>query len=298
MCNYRESKNAIQSKEIVMKFSRRDDPIDVVVLASGVNKIPLYEGYVPGYKALIPYNGRASIHYVLDALCAVKSVRRICIEGPVALLEKELANRSPDNRITLQEGGETFVDSLVLGLQHFRSSPAVLFAAADLPLMTPESVRDFLSGCADAPTEYEQNLYVSAVPKDSYSGAFTRFTKPFNRYRDVSLCHGNLFLADPTLLDRPDIRKRVNQMYAGRKTIKTALAFGWKVALTYVVGVELLHILTLRRMGEIASQQLGFGVVPVLVEHPEIAIDVDEPDDYQLVRERIEQQAERLILCT
>jgi CTP:molybdopterin cytidylyltransferase MocA len=280
-----------------MKFSRRDDPIDVVVLASGINEIPLYKGYVPGYKALIPYNGRASIQYVLDALCAVQSVCRISIEGPRALLAKELANRLPDDRITLQEGGETFVDSLVLGLQHFRSSPAVLFVAADLPLITSESVRDFLSGCADAPTQYEQNLYVSAVPKNSFGEVYDRFAKPFNRYRDVSLCHGNLFLADPTLLDRPDIRKRVNQLYAGRKTIKTALAFGWKVALTYVVGVELLHLLTLRQMGDIASRQLGFGVVPVLVDHPEIAIDVDEPDDYQLVRERIEKQAERLILC-
>src|SRR5687768_6274151 len=106
-----------------MKFSRRDEPIDVVVLASGVNEIPLYEGYVPGYKALIPYNGKASIHYVLDALCAVKSVRRICIEGPCGPLEKELASRLPDDRITLQEGGQTFVESLVLGLQHFRASP-------------------------------------------------------------------------------------------------------------------------------------------------------------------------------
>lgn len=280
-----------------MKFTRRDDPIDVVVLASGVNKIPLYEGYIPGYKALIPYRERASIQYVLDAVSAVKSVRQICVEGPRDLLEKELANRLPDSRITFVEGGTTFVESLVIGLQHFRSSPSVLFVTADLPLITPESLTAFLSGCADAPSQYEQNLYVSAVPRTSYVGPFTKFTKPFNRFKDVSICHGNLFLADPKLLDTPEIRERIHLLYSKRKTIQTAFAFGWQVALTYIFGVELLHILTLRQMADIASRHLGFGVVPVLVPHPEIAIDVDEPDDYQFVRERIDQQAEQLVLC-
>ena len=51
------------------------------------------KGYVPGYKALIPYHGRTSIQYVLDALQGVPSVRRICIEGPSQLLKQELAGR-------------------------------------------------------------------------------------------------------------------------------------------------------------------------------------------------------------
>ncbi len=42
--------------------------IDVVVLAGGVNKIALYDGYQPGYKALVDFGGRPSIQYVLRAL--------------------------------------------------------------------------------------------------------------------------------------------------------------------------------------------------------------------------------------
>ncbi len=281
-----------------MKLPWPDEPIDVVVLASGLNKIPLYEGYEPGYKALIPYQGKASIHYVLDAIRKVKGIRRIFVEGPTELLSKELESRIAQDRIVLQEGGETFVDSVVIGLEHFRASPAVLFVAADLPLIASDAITDFLVGCAGAPTPRKENLFVSAVPKESYIGAFTKYTKPFNRYRDVTLCHGNLFLATPSLLEQPGIRDRVQQLYAGRKTIKTALAFGWKVALTYVIGVELLHILTLQQMADIASRELGFGVNPILVNHPEIAIDVDEPADYEFVRERLKKRAELLLLCS
>ena len=266
--------------------------IDVVVLASGINHVSLFSGYVPGYKALIPYHERASIHYVLDALCATAAIGHICIEGPCALLAPELEKRVADRmQITLVEGGTTFVDSLVIGLQHFADSPLVLFVTADLPLITPEAVQCFLAACAAAPPDRPPGLYLSAVPRVAYTGAYAHFTKPFNRYKDVSLCHGNLFLADPTLLQRPALKERINRFYAGRKNaIQTTLALGWKVALVYMIGVELLHLLTLQKFADFVSRELGFGVTPILVPYPEMTIDVDEPDDYVFVRDRIEER--------
>ena len=265
-----------------------NETIDVVVLASGLNQISLYEGYVPGYKALIPYHGRASVQYVLDALRRVPSVGRICIEGPCVLLEKELADRLVKDQLTLVEGGATFLDSLVIGLKHFASSPSVLFVTSDLPLVTPEAIQDFLSGCAAA---QEPSLAIAVVPKTAYTGPYVHFTKPFNRYRDISLCHGNLFVARPALLEHPTLKERINRFYAGRKNaVATTLALGWQLAVVYLIGVELLHALTLKQMARFASKQLGFEIAPVIVEHPGISIDVDEADDYTFVRDRIEER--------
>lgn len=56
--------------------------IDVVVLAGGVNRIALYDGYQPGYKALVDFGGRPSIQYVLRALRQSPYVRDLCIVGP------------------------------------------------------------------------------------------------------------------------------------------------------------------------------------------------------------------------
>ena len=242
-------------------------PIDVVVLASGLNQIVLFDGYIPGYKALIPYHGRASIQYVLDALEGVSAVRAICVE-------------------------ETFLDSLVIGLKFFASSPAVSFITADIPLVTAAAICETLTAWERVPKEPPQSLFITAVPQTCYKGAYTHFTKPFNRYRDVSLCHGNLFIADPKLLHHQNLKERINRFYAGRKNaVTTTLALGWRLALVYLFGVELLHALTLKQMARFASQHLGFGVAPLLVEHPEITIDVDEPDDYCFVRDRIEERS-------
>lgn len=269
-------------------------PIDVVVLASGLNQIVLFDGYIPGYKALIPYHGRASIQYVLDALEGVSAVRAICVEGPRTLLEPELAKRLAAQGSTLQlvEGGETFLDSLVIGLKFFASSPAVLFITADIPLVTAAAIHETLTAWERVPKEPPQSLFITAVPQTCYKGAYTHFTKPFNRYRDVSLCHGNLFIADPKLLQHQNLKERINRFYAGRKNaVTTTLALGWRLALVYLFGVELLHALTLKQMARFASQHLGFGVASLLVEHPEITIDVDEPDDYCFVRDRIEERS-------
>jgi CTP:molybdopterin cytidylyltransferase MocA len=272
-------------------MSRGDGAVDVVVLASGVNHIPLFPGYEPGYKALIPFHGKPSIQYVLEALDQTPGLGRLCVEGPVALLTETLGDRLDDGRLILREGGATFLESIVIGLETFPDAPEVLFVTADIPLLTPEAVADFLAARATTSTEYAENLCISVVPREAYTGPYTHFTKPFNRYRDVSLCHGNLFLASPALLSHPNLRPRIERLYAGRKNaLLSTLALGWQIAVAYMVGVELLHVTRLGEMSAYASHHFGFGIVPVLTPHPEITIDIDEPDDYDFVRDRIEER--------
>jgi len=40
--------------------------LDVVILAGGINRIPLYPGAKPGYKALLPFAGKPAIQYTLE----------------------------------------------------------------------------------------------------------------------------------------------------------------------------------------------------------------------------------------
>lgn len=263
--------------------------IDAVVMASGVNRIPLFEGYVPGYKALIPFHGRNSIEYVLDALEGVPAVKRICIVGPKDLLQDALDSRMSPRKLEFEQGGETLLDSMMAGLRHFQSSSAVLVISADLPLITPSAITDFLTAAATLTTDYDQNLYVSVAPKECYTGPYTGFSKGFNRFRDITLCHGNLFIADPRLAANHAATERVNSLYRGRKNALTsALALGLRITIAYMLGVELLHIVSLRQMARIASYRFGFGIIPVVVNHPEIAIDVDEPNDYEFVRDLLD----------
>ncbi len=243
--------------------------MDVVVLASGVNRIPLFPGDRPGTKALVDFHGKSSLRYVLDALERVEGLGRICVEGPAPSIDDELVGWTGKRAIERIEGGETFLESLVRGLEHYRDSNRVLFVTADLPLLAPEAVRDFLDGIEREDPRHAGMLHVSAVPKDAFTGAFARPTKPFNGYRGMPVCHGNLFAVDPRLLARPDV------------------ALGLDIAVVYMLGVEVFHLIALKPMARYLSRRYGFGVVPVLVRHPGITEDIDEPDDYVFVRDRL-----------
>lgn len=261
-------------------------PVDALVLAGGINRIPLYPGYTPGYKALLSLGGKPSLRYVLDALEGVTHLGRRVIVGPP---EPELRGVFPNpGAWELLPAGETMMESLFTGLEHLRQSPAVLCTTADLPLINPAAVTDFLQACASG-GHAEGGIFWSMVPEGAFTGPFVRVRKGFNRFRNVAVCHGNLYLLRPGHLFASPLDSRLNSLYHARKsTIRAALVLGPRVGLAYLVGVHLLRRLTLERMAAIISRRLGLTLVPVLLECPEITLDVDEPWDYDLVRELLE----------
>jgi 2-C-methyl-D-erythritol 4-phosphate cytidylyltransferase len=107
--------------------------IDAVVLAGGVNTVALYEGYEPGYKALLPLGDKLAIQYTLDALRAVPGVKRIAIVGAVDELRPVLAEHGLTDCV-LVPGGDTIMDSIYHGLQHFADSSMVLMVTAQLSI--------------------------------------------------------------------------------------------------------------------------------------------------------------------
>ena len=277
-------------------------PIDVVVLASGINRIPLFPGDKPGNKALISFHGKTALRRVLDALDGVPDLGRVCVEGPVDVLGPELATCVTGRRVELIAGGETFVQSLVVGLEHFRESKRVLFVNADLPLLTSAAVTAFLDAMPAEDPDHIGQLYVSAVPEPAFRGLYARPTKPFNGYRGMRVCHGNLFAVDPRLLELPGLRKRIDALYRGRKNaLRSTWALGLDIALVYMLGVELLHVVSLPQMARYVSRRFGFGIVPVVLPWPELTEDVDEPDDYafveQVLEERRQEQERKQTAC-
>ncbi|MHB0936647.1 MAG: nucleotidyltransferase family protein [Armatimonadota bacterium] len=261
------------------------EAVDAVVLAGGLNEIQLFEGDGTGYKALLPFGDRLAIHYTFDALRAAPAVKRIAVVGPVEKLRPALANYQD---VELIEGGETIMDSIYSGLQHFAASPMVLIVTADLPLLTPAAIGDFLAACGQVELTYAENMFFAVVPERSYTGAYAEVPKAFNRFKDIAICHGNLFLVDPRLLKNTHATRRMNALYNARKNpISSALAVGLHVGLTYVLGVHMWHLLSLNHMAQIASRRFELGLIPVVLDHPEVTVDVDEPADYAFVVRQI-----------
>jgi molybdopterin-guanine dinucleotide biosynthesis protein A len=261
--------------------------INVAVLAGGVNRLSLYEGYLPGYKCLTPLKGRPMIQFVLDAIGDVPQVERICIVGP----EEIRAAIEHPGRYEYTPAGNSPGESIFSALKYFSDSPAVLLVPADLPLITPLSVTGFLEHCVSEEASYDASILWAMIPEESFRGPYIKVTKGYNRFRDISVCHGNLFLITPSVLKNEEIVSRINGVYEVRKSsIKAAMAAGLFIGIAYIVGVHFLRALTLRQTARMLSRHLAVEMIPVLLDHPEVAVDVDTPEDYVFVQEQISRQ--------
>lgn len=262
-----------------------------VVLAGSLNRIQLYEGYQPGHKALLEFNGKPSIAYTLDALRSDPRITRICIVGPGKVLTAALEATRVKN-IEYEPQGENLIESLAHGLHHFKGASAVLIATEDTPLITGAAVTAFIDHCAVMPLRYAENLLISFAPKRAFTGPYEAARKPFNRFRGQSVVHGNLALVEPNVTENVEFAAKMNMLYEGRKHWRTQLkAVGFRLSLAYVFGVFLAPILSLENMARLVSWRIGIGLSPVLIDHPEICVDIDEPKDYKFVKELLEQQS-------
>ncbi len=264
------------------------DGLAAMVMAGGVNTIPLYEGYRPGHKALVEIGGQPAIRYPLAALRRSRYVREICIVGS----REHLAGVVDDPSVAFVPPGDTLLGSIVAGLTRLRHHPLVLATTADLPLLTAEVLDRFVAACAALPIAYDANVFVSAVPQGAFTGTFARVDKIMAHFRDDIYCHGNVMLVQPALLDNALAMGRINAMYAGRKgALRSAMALGARVGLAFALGVYIFHLLTMQQMAAIASRRFQIGIVPVPIPHPEVSLDVDEPGDYRLVTEILSQRS-------
>ena len=253
--------------------------LDAVVLAGGINTRELYPGYEPGYKALIEIHGKPLISYVLDALHGSSRINRVGIVGPESDLRPIVG---PEYAISAP--GDSLLGSVLVALSMFPESPMVALVTADLPLLRAEMVDEFIDACGRQRSDFADNLYLSVVPREHFTGEFAACAKNMNVFRDISICHGNLSLISPSLVRNDKAMSRLNALYAKRKSpIASAMAIGPKLGLAYIFGVHFFHLWRIDQLARMASNTFNLGLTPVVCPHPEVAVDVDEPADYQLV---------------
>jgi bifunctional N-acetylglucosamine-1-phosphate-uridyltransferase/glucosamine-1-phosphate-acetyltransferase GlmU-like protein len=117
---------------------------DAIILAGGENSEHLSKFSSQSYEAMIEIAGKPMVTFVADALAATSQVERILIVGPVTQL---VSCDFPANTILI-EGGNTITQTIQLGIEALGHERKVLIVTADIPLLTPAAITDFLNQCS------------------------------------------------------------------------------------------------------------------------------------------------------
>ena len=235
---------------------------------------PLASGEGVSHKALIPIAGRAMIEHVVQALDAVPEIGRIviAIERPEAL-DGLPGLRPPGCRhavsvVAAAEGPSASVASVLA-----REGVPLLVTTADHPLLRPEWIRSFLDA-----TPADADATVALARRGSVAAAAPATRRAYLRFVEGQYSGCNLFL-----LRRPAAKGVVDlwrQLEMDRKRpLRLMLRLGIGFALRYGSG-RLRLDQALAKLGRAG----GARVAVVELADGRAAIDVDKPDDLELVR--------------
>lgn len=241
--------------------------VDGVVLAGGSRgKGEQLGGEI---EALLPIGGRPMVAWVLKALKDSGCLKNLVLVG-----SKELAELAEAEGILLVPAGPTAVESALNGARALTGAEWLLLATADIPLLTPEAVRDFLERCQ----KVEADLYYPIVTRESSEAAYPGVKRTYVRLREGTFTGGNMALIRQSAL--PVCAGRGQKLVALRKS---PLALGRQIGMTFIIKF-LLNRLTLAEVEKRFSELLGVRGVGIITPYPEIGVDVDKPSDLELAR--------------
>lgn len=254
--------------------------VHALVLAGRRNDGALREASDAEWEALIDVCGRPMAGYVLQALAGARRVAGGIVVGPSALAA---CGALPAAFRRVEPGG-SLTDNLRLGVealaptQEDHEPDAVLVSTSDVPLLTAAMVDAFLAQTGDMGLD----LYVPVVRREIAEARFPGVHRTYIHLRDGAYTMGNLFLVRTRLL-RPEAGS-MSQLETFVRLRKSPLQMARTLGPYLLLGVALGRF-TLEDLERVAGARLGIRGRAVVVNDPEIGVDVDKVSDLALCRE-------------
>ena len=245
------------------------------IILDGGRVSPLFAQEVgTDIKGLIPIDGRASIEYVVDAMRGVPGMRKIVLVGDKAAYLHHPVAANLDGII--DEGSDLW-HNLLRAIRFLNEDRRVLLATSDTPLLTAEALCSFLGKCDPG-----ADLCYPVTRRTATASLFHRRLWVFLPLRDGWLTHTCTVLFDPRLmLKNQDFAER---FISRRKDLwGAASAVGLRFMVRFLLGWYL-PFLRYDPPGIAHQIELMTGARKaqgVVLEYPEIALDLDKPSDVE-----------------
>lgn len=238
---------------------------------------PMATAFGTASKVLLPVAGRPMLFHVLDALAGAD------LERP--FLVSALWERLRDEPTLARLVGEGVVEAVPMGrspclsameaLDRLPEEGAVFITTGDHPLLTPSLIEAFLARARRETAD----LVVGVTPSGPVLQAFPGRRRTVYRLSDGGFCGCNLFYL------RGKRGRRVIDFW---RCVESQRKSPLRLAFTIGPGALLRYAfrrLSLSQALDHLSRKTEARVAPVILDEPEAAVDVDRPEDRELVEE-------------
>lgn len=244
------------------------DKVKAVILAGDSYKGEL--GPDIKNKSFIEIGGKWIVEYVVDALRDSNKIDSISIVGPVDQLRERLKDKVDH---FIQEDKDLFVN-LQEGLSPFIDQDFVLVVTSDIPMINGKVVSDFIERCFDQPAD----LYYPIVDKRLNDKLYPGFTRTYVKLKEGTFTGGNILGLNPKIVKSCEGFARA--VIDNRKK-------PWELG--KLLGTKFLILLAMGKLSISYLEQhflklLGIKARAIISPYPELANDVDKPEDIKLAK--------------
>ena len=245
----------------------------VLIMAAGRGPgDPMAKAFSVSHKCLVPIAGQPMLARVVAAVQGCGQIGTIGVSiDQKGIVETALGT----NHHGLIEfaSGDTAPNSALRALESARLSWPVLITTADHALLTPQMLDFFL----DSAGRSDADVCVGLASKDTIMAAHPDTRRTYLRFGKDKVSGCNLYaLKSPRALAAVKFWHKMDENR--KKPWRLVFAFGPMALLRFAAGA-----LDLKAAFAIASAKLNITAQPVLLPFARAAIDVDKPQDKELV---------------
>jgi len=257
--------------------------MDVIIPAGGIPRPnhPLYKYTQGKLKALLDIAGKPMIQWVLDALSEAKSVGHVAVVG-LALSEEVEGldggvNLSCKKPMSILPNQYNMVENLRAGTRRILelnpSAEYVMTCTSDIPMVTPEAF-DWI---AEQAQKSRHEFYVIMTTKQAMEERYPGSKRRTDRFTDIEVRGADITVVEPRIILQSGIADRLKQLR--HNTLKQLM----------FIGFDTLLLIRLRRLdlagfAKRLAKKHGLDWRPLVCPYPEIAMDVDFPNELELAR--------------
>ena len=244
----------------------------VIILAGGATpeKI-LAAGETEKERAFIEVGGRPMLGWVLDAFKGSGVCGEMLVIGNAERIRSTFGLQ-PDQ--VAQDLG-SMLENFMTGLDHFRRHRYVLSATCDIPLITPEALKNLMEQIGKMDAE----IFYPIIDVKLFDEKFPGGKRTTQSLKEGTFTGGNVFVVNPEKVLKN--RDKVEAVIRDRKfPAKLVRLFG----LPFIIRFKLKQ-LDLKGLEDKATKILGARMRGVITPYPEIGFDVDKPEDLSMVRQ-------------